>query len=459
MVSLGLVLISSIVYLKLNKFYQFLIFSLCALLPFSFGNVGSIPKVLVIEWLNIIAFIMLINKLAPLHSHDKLIRRIKFKGIEIFIFAFLILLVWTIYSYINNEILSQQLVTGEVTGIRRTYFNIFNYILLFFTTIIFIVAYYDKLDFERFFKIILYLSVIIGITRIFSYFLHFSIPLIGGLFDYDTNAQTRFGGVAYRLSGLEEVAAVGIPALFSYYVLKRRMNMIFLLLLLGFLFLSGARTILIGTMISIIVFSFFFLPKNFMYLIGAGGIALIIAFIFLPQSFLQGQTGRLTTLNAGNFMGQDAWRGMAWQLYLQNFLKNPIWGKGIGTYQGFIYSNVTGTEEFARAQLFAGGHGSYFSMMSTFGVGGLLYFIIIIFGGVILAMRKIKLYVQENQEKTAIAVFCFMYLIIRAIDCITAHSGFDVSYIFFVAGLIASLTVLENSANISSIDNSFHEEN
>ncbi len=89
-------------------------------------------------------------------------------------------------------------------------------------------------------------------------------------------------------------------------------------------------------------------------------------------------------------MGQDPWRGMAWYLDFKSFSAHPILGKGITDYIGFIYSTAPGTESFARKQLFAGGHGAYFSLLSTFGIGGILYFIIILWGGVILSFQKNK---------------------------------------------------------------------
>ena len=448
MISVIPVIIGIIIYLKLSKFYQFLVLSLSALLPLSFGDFRSIPSFQFIEWLTIITFLMLINELVPTHRVEKKLRIIKFKGIEIFIFAILILITWTIVSFVNHEILFQSFRTVDKTGTTRIHFNIFNDIILFFTTIIFVVVYFEKIDFEKFFRILLAISLILGVLRIISHFLDFQIPLLAGAFDYGGEygkfARAKYGGTAFRLGGLSEVVILGIPSLFALHLFRKKINFPAFLLLFLFLFLSGGRTVMIGSFISFIVFSFLFLPKNFIYLITIGGLFVILAAIFLPDSALKGQTGRLTTLNAGNFMGQDLERGMKWKFYLDTFEKNPIWGKGIVGYQGYIYTSHERLGLSTGEALLSGGHGSYFSLLSTFGLGGITYFIIMLFGGIILSFRKIKQHLNLNSGKTAIAVFTFMLLIIKAFDFITVLNGLGIPILFYIVGLIASLTVLQN---------------
>ncbi|MBK9282715.1 MAG: O-antigen ligase family protein [Sphingobacteriaceae bacterium] len=455
MISIILVLIGIVIYLKLNKFYQFTVLSLSALLPFSFGKFLSVPSLSFVEWLTIVTFLMLINELVPLHSIEKRIKIIKFKGIEIFIFAILILITWTIISFVNYEMLYQPVInTLSKTGTKRLYFNIINNIVLFFTIIIFAVVYYEKLDFKKFFKILVYFSVSIGILRIFSYFFSFSIPLLYGTFRYDPNAMTSYGGIAYRFGGLAEVVTFGVPALFAYYVFEKKMKFISLMILLLCVLLSGGRTTMAGVFFSIILFSILFLPKNFIYLVVTCGIFFILFSLFAPQKVLEGQFNRLTTFKLGNFMGQDAWRGLAWKYYLDNFQKNPVFGKGIVTYQGYIYSSEEGEKEgakdFTSAMLFSGGHGSYFSLLSTFGLGGITYFLIMIIAGIFLSIRKINQHINSDSNKTAIAVFCFMLIIIKSVDYITGGDGLvDATILFYATGLVASLTVLQHRKDLS----------
>ena len=454
MISTILIPIGIIIFLKLNKFYQFLVLSLSALLPFSFGDFRSIPSLQFIEWLTLTTFLMLINELVPTNRVEKRLKTIKFKGIEIFIFAILLLITWTIVSFVNHEILSQSFRDTGKTGTTRIYFNIFNNILLFFTTIIFVTVYFEKIDFENFFNILLTIALVLGVLKLISYFIiDFQIPLLSGAFDYtgeySSARQAQYGGKAYRFGGLSEVVIVGIPSLFACYLYNKRLNIPGLLLLLIFLFFSGGRTVMIGTVISVTVFSFLFLPKNLIYLILIGGLLYIFAAVFLPDSLLQGQTGRLTTFNAGHFMGQDAERAMKWKFYLVTFEKNPILGKGIVEYQGYIYTLYENLGQSTGEALLSGGHGAYISLLSTFGLGGIVYFVLMVFGGIYLSFRKIKQYLNIDVTKTAIAVFVFMILIIKSIDFITSGNGLNtVGILFFIVGLVTSLTVLQNRKDI-----------
>ena len=388
MVSLILIPISIVIFLRLNRNYQFIMFTMVALYPFSFGDLRSVPDLFVIEWLTIITFISLINQLVPVYSSSKRLKLVKYRGIEIFVFATIILAVWTMISFVNNEILSTVTVSGEAGGTRRTYFDIFNNILIFYTTIIFFATQYEKLDVEKILTVVLYSSVLIGIVRAAAFYLRMKTPLLSGIFDYNPASEIDLGTSAQRLLGLDFVAAIGISAQFALYIYKKKFKLVVLFILLIYLFLSGGRTAMIGVVISISIFSLLFLPKNFVYFIVSGGLLLLIAFAFLPEGFLQSKLTRLSTVEQAGFLGQDIWRGTAWYFFLKNFAAHPIIGKGIGNYSGFIYSTFPGTEGFVRHQMASGGHGSYISLLSTLGLGGILYFLIMILGGIILSLKK-----------------------------------------------------------------------
>ncbi len=118
----------------------------------------------------------------------------------------------------------------------------------------------------KLFKILLNVTIIIGIIRIFTFYFQLKTPLLTGLFQYNSGEMTEASGVSYRFSGLDYAATIGVPALFALYVYKKKLNLLFLLVLLAFVFLSGGRTIMIGVIIAIVIFSFLFLPKNFIYM-------------------------------------------------------------------------------------------------------------------------------------------------------------------------------------------------
>jgi len=449
MLSIALMLLTIVIYIKLNKLQQFTLLSLSALLPFTYGSFRSIPNFLFIEWLTAVTLIILLFELAPPFFSGRKTPQIAFNGTGLFLLAIVILATWSIISILNNEIFANQLISGDQTGTKRTYFNIFNNILLFFTTVIFVSVYFKEINFEKYFKILLISAIVLGVLRIATHFGGFRIPFMANLFEYGGEfgskaAQAKYGGVAYRLGGLTNIVIVGIPALFALAVIKGKLNWFALIILFFLLFLSGGRTVLAGMVFSIIVFAFLLYPRYIIYFAFAGVAFIVILGITLPDTVIKGQTGRLTKMSDGSYIGQDNARAMAWKLYLENFEKYPVFGKGIKQYDTFFYTAKEEIRDFAKYQQFSGGHGSYFSLMSTFGIGGLLYFVLMVFGGIILSYRKVRQYSQRNSYKTGIAVFVLMLLLAKAFDFISGGNGLSVPILFFATGFIASLIVIEN---------------
>jgi hypothetical protein len=442
MISIGIILIFILFFLTQNKHNQFTIFSLAALYPFTFGKIASFPNILVIEWLTIVVVLVLVNDLVSLKTIKKKYSNINFKGIGIFIFALIILIIWIFISYFNNEIFSHAIINNHSSGIRRTYFGILNNILIFFVTVIFFISYNEQISIEKLLKTILTITIIIGIIRAFTFQYDINTPLLAGGFAYN---PSKYGSYQ-RFAGLDVVGLIGVPTVFSLYIYKTKLNIITFIILLIFIFLSGGRATLIGMVISVIIFSLVFFPKNLIYLTIGIAITFIAGILFLPESYFTGQLERFSTLQQSGFMGMDEWRGTAWLFFIKNFQASPIFGKGIGDYVGFIYSSAPDAEEFTRNQLFAGGHGSYLSLLSTLGIGGLFYFIIMLFGGIVLSFKNIRLYKNKNIQFTSLSVFVFMLLLNASITFIVGFNGLtDVQFMFFMVGLICGLRLVETN--------------
>lgn len=450
MISVIPVIIGAFIYIKLNKFSQFVVLSLASLLPISFGNFRSIPNFEIIEWLPLITFIMLINHIVPIGSKSRNRISINFRGVGIFLFALFILFVWTTVNYVDNEILSQTGKNVENIGSFRAYFGIYNNILLFFTTIIFAAVHYEEIDFERFFKFLLYAAIVLGFLRILFHFLELDFPFLSGRFnyggEYGKHSKIKYGGKAFRFAGLGEVASIGLPALFSYFVFKKKFPFIELVLLLFLLFMSGGRTMMAGTIFAIVLFSFIFFPKNFIYLITIGGLFIVMAVIFLPDVF-QGQIGRFITFNSQDSLGIDEGRALGWKLLAESFWANPIWGRGFSHINSTFYLGGSKYAAFAKEIAFGGGHGAYLSVLGIFGIGGITYLLIMVWGGVIFAYNKINQYLSVDTSRTAIAVFAFMILLINGFNYITGTNGLNEPSLFYSVGFLASLSVLQNIEN------------
>lgn len=446
MFSLGLTLIGMIVFVFQKRKIQFYIFSLSAFFQFTLGDFRSVPELLLIEWITPIFFIILVNEMIPLSGLKRSEKLIDFRGTEMFIVGIILLIVTVAVSFGKNEMFNSINLSGG-TGTKRTYFGIVNNILIFFTTVIYLSRYFSELDIPEFIKLMLITSVTIGLLRLATYFLGFSFPLMSGGFGYG-DSSTSFGGIAFRIGGLQEATIVGVSALFADFYLKKKPNIFYAFCLLIIQFMSGGRTILVAIIIAIAIYSTFFLKRAFVYLIFLAAIGIIIAILTIPYEVIEGQIGRMSALTGG-VEEQSSERYMVFMHLLQSFHKNPIWGKGIADYYGIIIAKNEDMQGFVRAQLFSGGHGSYTSILGIFGIVGFLFFFIFTYGTAIFSLVKIKKYLFVNDKICAFATFIFVASTITTINLITSYNGFGVSYLFFMAGLIVSLRINENLNKIS----------
>jgi len=424
---------------------QFYLFTLAVFFPFTFGSIKSIPNVQIIEWLNPLVLLIIINEVVPINRVRQNQKHLSFRGLELFIFALLILITWTIISYINNQILAEKLFGGAIkTGIFRTYSNIFNSVLIFFNTAIFLKLYYQEINFEKWLNLIIYISLFIGFLRISSFVLKFDLPFFANLYNYGKGTQI-YGGLAFRLGGLTEVAGFGIAALLAKHYLVKQINLYYLIIFVLFVFFSGGRTFLVGLSLAIFIYSIFFAQRYFVYSALLLILVAILFVILVPQEVLEGQIARMTAFKGG-IKNQSIERFKVYQLYIKNFINNPIFGKGIMPYTGFIDIRSKDVIEFVRAQQFSGGHGSYLSILSTFGIGGLFYLLVMVFGGIVLAFRKIKIYKNINETFTAILIFSFILLTIKSVIYITGGNGIRDTSLFFLVGSVVAVRIIENDS-------------
>ncbi len=440
MISLAVILLFLFVFIHLRRETQFYIFSIIVFYPFTFGRLKSIPDLLIMEWLTPFFFLILLNDLFPVNK--AVINRIKisYRGVEIFIVALIVLAIWTFQSYLTHEILAE----NTQGGTARFYYKIILNIMLFFTVIFFFIQYYEEFDIEKWLKLLITISVFLGVVRIVTYFLDINIPLLAGTFKYNPGAIRRFGGIAFRIGGLSRVTEVGLGALFALNYLTGKNRLPLIITFFIFVFMSGGRTLMMGFVAAVMAYSLFFFKKNIFYIFVVTGIAIILLLIFAPEKFIEGQLARITAFSGG-LQQQSKERYTAWMLQYRNFLNNPFWGIGVTPYEGFIHVTNPKFLDRIRAMLsLGGGHGSYISILGTFGIGGIFYLLTMTLGGIILAFRKIKLYMEEDAFLSALAIFVLINLIIKSIYYTTAFNGVSDASLFLVVGIIASVRVIEN---------------
>ncbi|GEM_PF-3054126 len=440
MISLALILLFLFIFVHLKRETQFYIFSIIVFYPFTFGRLKSIPYLLIMEWLTPVFFLILLNDLFPVNKTVIKRTKISYRGLEIFILALIALAIWTFHSYLTHEILSD-ISRG---GTFRFYYKIILNILTFFTVIFFFIQYYEDFDIEKWLKILIIISVILGVTRIITYFLDINIPVLAGTFKYNPGAIRRFGGVAFRIGGLSRVTEVGLGALFALNYLTGKNRLALIITFFIFVFMSGGRTLMIGFVAAVMVYSLFFYKRNIFYFLAVAGIAVILILIFAPEKFIEGQLSRITAFSGG-LQQQSKERYVAWTLHYKNFLKNPFWGVGVTPFEGYIYIKNPKSIEQVRSMIsLGGGHGSYISILGTFGIGGIFYLLTMTLGGIILAFRKVRLYMEEDAFLAALAIFVLINLIIKSVYYTTAFNGISDPSLFLAVGIIASVKVIEN---------------
>jgi len=443
MLSLALIFILLIIFLTQNRINQFYIFVLSVLFPFTFGHIKSVPHVLIVEWLTVVFFLFNMNDLISLKSVYRNKKIIDFSGTRILIFGLILLIIAAGYSFANNELFATNTVSGA-GGVSRTYFSIINNILIFFTTCIFIYNNYNELDIEKLLKIIVVLSIILGIVRVFTFLYKIDVFFLAGSFNYNP----RIGRLPMRLPSLERVSAVGIPAILALRSTKNSFKIFSLLMFTIFIFLNGGRTFFVGIFLTLTLYMLFVLKGKSIYFILLIGLLTITATIALPEELLEKQIERMLSFEGG-FKQQDSQRHITYMYYIQNFLENPILGKGIKEFMEFIPLEDKELL-FVKRQQHAGGHGSYISLLSTFGIIGLMYFLIFLGYGIILALKKVRYYIRESTEnfETTFALFLFLALVLKCIYSLTSYNGFADRSLFLLVGLIAGLRIFENK-NIS----------
>jgi hypothetical protein len=110
---------------------------------------------------------------------------------------------------------------------------------------------------------------------------------------------------------------------------------------------------------------------------------------------------------------------------------------------------MEGVREFARLQAGTGGHGSYISILSTFGLGGLFYLLLMIFGSLIYSFKLFIKNRDSNSSLVAVSVFILLLILIKMIYYISSHSGLDDFALYGIVAIVASFMILQNRKNLN----------
>ncbi len=398
-------------------------------IPLYLGGVRNLMFIeLISPVLCFIFFMELLSEKRPLFS----------RKISIFFIAIAVLSLWAMLHYLKNPVSGQMLFGASYQeGGIRAYYIIFVGITTFLCSFWFF--RYKKLNVNKWFILLLTVSLFLGYLRLIGYFNGFDIPFVGGVFRY-AGATKDF----YRIGGLSEMAILGITVFLSLYY-RKKLNIFPIAIFIAFfvlLILSGGRSAFFGTILTIFVYftlinKKYFYPFILFFLIVTG-----IYTIFLSGFDLHYQAKRLIAVEGG-FEEQDKFRYSSFQNYLDAFKDSPVFGKGIGHKD---IKTLSVESRFAEIQLATGGHGSYLSILSIFGIGGLFFLIVMLFGSMYYAYKIFK-NETDFKDNAKLALFAFLYLIILSVVFIPGHAGYNNIELWFLSGLIAGLTARDEVEN------------
>ena len=425
-----------IIYFKLPFRLKIALLLLACLYPLSFGNVGPVPTFLWVEWMSpLVAGIMLYHIVSD-RKHifpEKCLPAIS---------AIFVLIVWAAVNYMRHPVLAEKLMgASESAGGLRSYYTIFIGVSVFFVCMWF--ARYEAETgpfWNRFLTFLMYFSLFLGITRIFSHFFSFDIPFVFGVFRYAPELSFKtYGGEAYRIGGLSTTAIIGMAAFLALRI-KASFSITDVILLICFalfLFLSGGRTATLGVLAAFSFYCFIMDFKGFGWISAGVLLFFLVVWLLISVDMLTGQINRLFSLEGG-FRVQDKYRFLTFHLMWEQFLDSPFWGKGIG----YFGKGMTDTKAFAFGQLKTGGHGSYISILCIFGLGGAYFFGImllsILANGVRLLKNKI-VPIGFSAGQQMMTVFALFVIIVNSVGYIAGGNGYSDMTLYMLAGIMAGL--------------------
>lgn len=410
---------------------KIIFFILACFFPLSFGDFGVITTLWWVEWMAPLLFT--ITFLTHFRSEKSVFPREH----SILLIAIGVLTIWASINYVMHPVSSEKLFgVGEDKGGLRGYFDIFVGLCVFFTALFMSQQKGFKMLWFLAIKTILVFSLILGMVRILSFYLGFDIPFVYGTFRFEVNFfESLYSGMAFRIGGLSEAAGAGIAALLALQYKKRykikHLTIAFIFAI--FVILSGGRAFFVGTMIALAVYAFLIDHRKLAYLFVTSCV-IVIGFGWLSHiDLFHGQINRLLALKGG-LKHQTPYRWLAYIYMWDIFLEQPVFGKGIG-----FTTILPRSSNFIIDQLKAGGHGSYISIMSTFGIGGIFFLCTFLFYPLIQSIKILtgKKFIDPTLNPAL--VFLMIILTIMVFEYVVGGNGYTDMRLYFLSGIFAGL--------------------
>lgn len=427
----GLLVVAAIVFagaFTLAPEYKIGLAFVATFFPFSIGSIGPIPNLLVSEALVPIAFPLVLMKVTQ--SGQRLVPR---EGRR-FVVAIGLLLAVTFYHFLRGPMLNS--VGGAslgASGLRPFYIMAVNVGLFFMAMWVLEWIPRDRASWGRFLYVLLVSSLVLAIVRVITFTLGVDTPLMSGVFDYGGRTALAGGAQALRIGGLAETAGLGMACIAALWTMRSIRPGVALPLLLVFLALaglSGGRSFVVGAGFALFAYLLGPARGRRLVVVIAGAIAVALT-VFVAVSYgYANQLARLMALQGG-LQAQDPARAEIFRIQWANFLSNPLIGKGIGVVGEGL------ADSFIAAQVVAGGHASYISMMGNFGLVGL--FFICVFALVPL-WDSLMFTRRAPSDRThtwiqGMMTFVLIQSVIRGLEYVVGGSGYQDPRMFLITAV------------------------
>jgi hypothetical protein len=457
-----LIVFAAFFYMLYSSWNQkFTLLSLTVFIPFVFPAGIQLPLE---KWIEVLAPLFAFILYFEILSH----KQTPFpKKSALFLAAVAVLGLWSAVNYIKNPVLgSIAFGVDYMGGGIRSYYLIFIGITTFLCSLWFFT--YKELNVQRWLWILIIICLIIGDLRIIGYFQNFQIPFIGGTFKYGMYRQIErmlrykeISGLQVQvgIGGLREMAALGISLVVSiiYYGNWNIYSVLALINSLAFVILGGGRSNFMGAVLAISSFIILF-KRRYLWPV------ILLLLIFIPLFFLSDLTiseskfGRAFVFKGG-IEKQSSDRYYTFLYMWKVFKESPIFGKGIGYVKVNLRDIISGPADTASEKILTqiiqgrlsgtGGHGAYLSIISVFGIGGIFFIAVMLFGGIYYAYRIIRER-SDISDDVQLALFAFLYLIILALTFVAGGNGYDSVELWFLSGMIAGLKAKERLKNVAT---------
>jgi O-antigen ligase len=275
----------------------------------------------------------------------------------------------------------------------------------------------------------------------------FSIPLLGDAFLQKIKPGAQYSVV----TGLRMTSLICVSSILGYYY-KRKwgyFSVIAIASSIVFSVLGAGRGIFYGIAFALCLYMILIKRSHIVPVL-----AVIIAIVsmialfspdFKTQEF---KYGRVFALEGG-IKEQDRSRYYNFLYMFEVFRQSPIIGKGIGftaiSHSDDFFVKHTEARELRQSienSIMGGSHGSYMSIASTFGLGGIFFISVMVFGTIYHSYRlAVRNDIDPNEAR--MALFAFIYASIMSVHMITGGDGTNYRDMWFIPGIIAGLMAKE----------------